>query len=258
MNFLAPIDPRTLLYVARAEDRSGPWLWALDVERKVDAPGDARASSNTRRCRPAATAGASSPPSPTPPPACGACRSLDRLAEDRDVRAVPAARPRGRWRRASAGHRCSICPPAGAGDGLWRFQDGQASEVWKSAGRRVVRTARGVARRKPRGRRRQTGREAAAVDHVGGRHERTNAGRVDRHPRGGRPGHGGLVAGRQPGSWQAAATRRVRGCSRSPWTAARPSASSPGQALNPVWSPDGNLIVYAGPLVGGAGPICSG
>jgi Tol biopolymer transport system component len=35
VNFMAPLDTRTLLYVARAEDRSGPWLWALDVERKV-------------------------------------------------------------------------------------------------------------------------------------------------------------------------------------------------------------------------------
>jgi hypothetical protein len=35
LNFLAPIDPRTLLYVARADDRSGPWLWSLDVETKV-------------------------------------------------------------------------------------------------------------------------------------------------------------------------------------------------------------------------------
>ena len=35
VNFLAPLDVRTLLYVARAEDWSGPWLWALDVERKV-------------------------------------------------------------------------------------------------------------------------------------------------------------------------------------------------------------------------------
>src|SRR4030095_14908844 len=32
---LAPLDTRTLLYVGRAEDRSGPWLWALDVNRKV-------------------------------------------------------------------------------------------------------------------------------------------------------------------------------------------------------------------------------
>ena len=33
VNFMAPLDTRTLLYVARAEDRSGPWLWVLDVER---------------------------------------------------------------------------------------------------------------------------------------------------------------------------------------------------------------------------------
>ena len=35
VNFLAPLDLRTLLFVARAEDWSGPWLWALDVESKV-------------------------------------------------------------------------------------------------------------------------------------------------------------------------------------------------------------------------------
>ena len=35
VNFLAPLDLRTLLYVARAEDWSGPWLWALDVESRV-------------------------------------------------------------------------------------------------------------------------------------------------------------------------------------------------------------------------------
>jgi dipeptidyl aminopeptidase/acylaminoacyl peptidase len=35
VNFMAPLDARTLLYVGRASDRSGPWLWALDVERKV-------------------------------------------------------------------------------------------------------------------------------------------------------------------------------------------------------------------------------
>ena len=34
-NLLAPINQRTLLYMARAEDRSGPWLWSLDVETKV-------------------------------------------------------------------------------------------------------------------------------------------------------------------------------------------------------------------------------
>ena len=35
VNYPALIDARTLLYVAREEDGSGPWLWALDVERKT-------------------------------------------------------------------------------------------------------------------------------------------------------------------------------------------------------------------------------
>jgi hypothetical protein len=35
INFLAPFDSRTLLYAARAEDRSGPWLWAFDLDRRT-------------------------------------------------------------------------------------------------------------------------------------------------------------------------------------------------------------------------------
>ena len=42
VSFLAPLDSRTLLYVAPAEDRSGPWLWALDVERKISRQGKLR------------------------------------------------------------------------------------------------------------------------------------------------------------------------------------------------------------------------
>ena len=31
----APLDLRTIVYVARDRDGSGPWLWALDVNRKT-------------------------------------------------------------------------------------------------------------------------------------------------------------------------------------------------------------------------------
>ena len=34
VNFVTPLDARTLLFVAPAEDRSGPWLWSLDVQSK--------------------------------------------------------------------------------------------------------------------------------------------------------------------------------------------------------------------------------
>jgi WD40-like Beta Propeller Repeat len=35
VSYITSLDPRTLLYVAPAEDRSGPWLWALDVNEKI-------------------------------------------------------------------------------------------------------------------------------------------------------------------------------------------------------------------------------
>ena len=35
INFLAPLDARTFLYVARGEDRSGPWLWSIDAETGI-------------------------------------------------------------------------------------------------------------------------------------------------------------------------------------------------------------------------------
>src|SRR5262249_3440581 len=57
---------------------------------------------------------------------------LDRLAEDGDAQpySVPTARALApRFGRTSLFY---LSGP-GAGDGLWRFQDGQASEVWKGA-----------------------------------------------------------------------------------------------------------------------------
>ena len=31
ITYLAPLDARTLLYIARSENREGPWLWSLDT-----------------------------------------------------------------------------------------------------------------------------------------------------------------------------------------------------------------------------------
>src|SRR5206468_10599202 len=35
VRYVTAISAGTVLYVAADEDRSGPWLWALDVERKI-------------------------------------------------------------------------------------------------------------------------------------------------------------------------------------------------------------------------------
>ena len=130
-NHLAPIDARTLLYVAPAEDGSGPWLWSLDVETKVtrrvisglEHYSSVSASRDGRRV----VATVSSPTASL----WRVPLLLDRQAEDRDVQpyALPSARALSpRFSRTSLFYLSG----QGAGDGLWRFQDGNPFEVWQA------------------------------------------------------------------------------------------------------------------------------
>ena len=133
-------------------------------------------------------------------------------------------------------------------DGRWAVARTGRTGVRSLEGRRrrVIRAACGVAGRKPGGHHRQTRGKTAPGHRVGGRQEfanrwlrpSTSKERPAKAPRTGRR--------TGPGSWQAAVTRRVLGCSRSPWTSGAPVRIVAGHAVNPVWSPNGNLIVYAG------------
>ena len=176
---------------------------------------------------------------------------LDRLAEDRDVAAVSAAdragagaalrrevfvllvRPRN-GRRALARSRTAKRPKSG------RALDGTLSEP-------PAVSPDGT----PRGRRRsaRTGKRRLAIMSADGTNPRTLGRSIDIQGAAGQ----GTVDWSPDGTWivTGGSDAQGRGCSRSPWMAARPFASSPGQAVNPVWSPDGTLIVYAGPFVAG-------
>ena len=243
VNFIAPLDTRTLLYVARAEDRSGPWLWALDVERKATrrlSPGlgqytSVSASRDGRRV--VATVA-------NPTASLWRVPLLDRQAEDRDVKPYPLPTARALAPR-FAGTSLFYLSASGTGDGLWRAQDGQASEVSKGAGgsvsdppavsqdgSRVAMTAR------------REGTRHLVLVSSDGRSSRTLAPSLNIEG----------AAGQCAADWSPDGTRIVTGGRDAqgpglfivPVDTGVPVRLVTGRAVNPVWSPDGNLIVYAG------------
>ena len=251
-NHLALIDPRTLLYVARAEDRSGPWLWSLDVETKVtrrvtsglEHYSSVSASRDGRRV---VTTVSNSTASLWRVPL------LDRQAEDRDVQpyALPSARalsPR------FGGTSLFYLSGQGAGDGLWRFQNGKPSEVWKAANDSLTEPP-AVS---PDGTRvaiivTQQGKLQLLMMSGDGTNARTLAPSITIESSGGH----GSADWSPDGTWIVAGGSDGQGSGlfKIPVDGGEPVRLVSGQVINPVWSPDGTLIVYGGPVVGGRVPL---
>ena len=252
-NHLAPIDARTLLYIARAEDGSGPWLWSLDVETKVTrrvTSGLERYSSvsASRDGRRVVTTVANATASLWRVPL------LDRQAEDRDVQPYALRSTRALSPRFS-GTSLFYLSSQGAGDGLWRFQDGNSSEVWKAAvndslseppavssdGTRVAIIVR------------QEGRLRLSIMSRDGTNPRTLAPSITIQSSGGH----GSADWSPDGTWIVAAGSdgQDTGIFKIPVDGRAPVRLASGQLINPVWSPDGTLIVYGGPAVAGQVPL---
>ena len=251
-NHLAVLDDRTLLYVARADDRSGPWLWSLHVETKVARRVTSglehyTSVSASRDGRRVVTTVSNQTATLWHVPILG------QPAGDRDVQ--PYRVPRGR----ALSPRFSkdalfYLSGQGAGDGLWRFQEGISSEVWKSAGDSLSEPA-AVS---PDGTRvaiivRQDGKLRLSVMAPDGTNARTLAPSIVIQSSGGR----GSADWSPDGAWIVVAGTDAAGAGlfKIPVDGQAPVRLVSGQAVNPVWSPDGTLIVYGGPVVGGRAPL---
>jgi dipeptidyl aminopeptidase/acylaminoacyl peptidase len=129
VGYIAPLDPRTILYVAPDQDGSGPWLWAVDVERKVSR----RVSSGLERYTSVAASADGRRLVATvanPTASLWSVPFLDRSVEERDAKpfsfpTVRALAPR------LGGADLYYLSASGAGDGLWRYHNIQAQEIWK-------------------------------------------------------------------------------------------------------------------------------
>src|ERR1700722_6480667 len=242
-----PSGKNIVFYVARDEDGSGPWLWAFDLKHRdsrrasigLEQYTSVQASADGRKL--VATIS-------NPFAGLWTVPILDRVAEEHDVKpfTVPTERALApRFGGSSLFYLSSL----GTGDGLWRFRDGQAAEIWKGADGALIETP-AVS---PDGDRvaivlRRNGKPQLHVLSSDGAELQPIAEAID-------------VQGTS--CWSPYAKWIVTGGSdaigpglfKIPLEGGSPVRLIAGQALNPVWSPDGSLIVYVGTNVSTFSPL---
>jgi len=242
-----PVGNRTVFYVARDGDGSGPWLWAFDLKRKdsrrasfgLEEYTSVEASADGRKL--VATIS-------NPVAGLWSVPILNRLAEEQDVKpfTVPTVRALApRFGGASLFYLSSL----GTGDGLWRLRDGQVTEVWKGADSALLETP---AVSRDGGRvaivLRRSGKRQLHVLSADGAQLQPIAEGIDVQ---------GTSCWSPDGKWIVTGGSGANG----PGLFKIPLDGGPavrvvaGPALNPVWSPDGSLIVYAGTNVRTFAPL---
>jgi Tol biopolymer transport system component len=252
VNFLAPLDARTLIYTAPAEDGTGPALWTLDVPsrttRKVSSDLDRYASVAASRDGRRIVATIANPNA-----TLWRLPLVERPVDERDVQPYAVSTVRALAPR-FAGASLFYLATGGVGDSLWHVSEGQTSEVVRGVDMPLSEPA-AVS---PDGQHivvvvRRAGLRRLVIMSADGTNVRTLAPSIEIQGTAGQ-----AAADWSPdGSWIVAGGLDAKGPAlfKIPANGGDPIRIVTGQAVNPVWSPDGSLIAYGGPLVAGQTPL---
>jgi len=236
MNYIAPLDARTILYTAPDENGAGPWLWALDTERKttrrvsdgLERYTSVEASGNGRRL--VATLSNRTANLWTVP-------LSEHVAHEADVK--PLGLPSGRAFAPRYGTTALFyLSSRGGGDGLWRFENGEATEVWRGVDG-ALQEPPAVS---PDGRRvavllRKAGKRTLTTLSSDGGDVRTVTRALD---------VSSAASWSPDGKWIAVsgADAKGPGLFKVPVEGGTPVRLKAGPTSNPVWSLDGSVIAY--------------
>jgi len=237
----APIDERTVLFVARNENGAGPWLWALDTETRISR----RVSSGLEQYTALAATADGRRLAASVVNAQVNLWSVpitDRIVEERDVQPFPLPTVRALTPRFAAGSLFYLSSRDGA-DGLWTYRDGHVQEIWNGS--------EGALQFAP----------AVSVDGSSVAFALRRAGKLQMHviaadgtglhPLSSEVDVRGTASWSPDGKWivTAGSDRDGAGLFKLPAAGGSPVRIATGPFLDPVWSPRGDLIVYGGTQV---------
>ena len=241
MAYPAPIDDHTIFFVAHSPDGAGPWLWEFDLKSRATR----RLSFGLEQYTAVAASADGKRLAVSVVDAQSTLWSIpvaNRTLNEEDVEAFPLPTIRSVAPRFGGDSLFYLSSSDGT-DGLWRFHNRQAQEIWKDPERAVQWPAAGS----------KDGRRVAFAVR---RHEKwqMHVAAAD-----GAQLHG-LSADldiRGAGSWSpdgawivvAGSDRNGAGLFKLPADGGPPVRIASGAFLDPVWSPRGDLIVYGGTQV---------
>jgi serine/threonine protein kinase len=238
IRYLTMLDLHTLMYVAPDDDRSGPWLWTLDVERKITrriSLGLERylsiAASRDGRRLVATVAGATGGLWTVP--------ILDGIAETSDITPYTAVSSTRALAPRFGKDSLFYLTSSGAGEGLWRLLGGKATEVWRELDDPLLEVpavspnAERLAMVSRRSNSHLTLVSAAGADPVPLANDVVVVGSPSWSP---------------DGKWIVTGGRDANGPGlfKIPVDGGKPFRLSSGPATDPVWSPTDRFIVYMG------------